>query len=216
MKKRRIIVNGYAYVAQMLAVGGALVCGWLMLNVPDSTLGHLVLSLILLYATAFLLGFGLAASVATLIDGGENAGWRGILAYGRRGWWRAAAVAVVAGVLCYIVLRAAPWLPLWVPAAMWCVALLVIPAAIRRPAWHLRSPLHAVLYLAAGLLLVYAGWLTLSTAAEMSRAWLEMGWLAFRTLAAFLLANAGVLFLLAAGVKAVGAQSPLAAAAPAA
>lgn len=192
------------FALQTAGTAATLSAAYLLLLLPDSTVGYLFLSLLLMYATVFLIGFTLAA-VAGGLSAEAFGTWRDALRLGWRGWGRAAGVLLVAGGLLYGLHRMEK-LRLAFGAAVLMLAILVIPAALggMRPALA-RLP-RLLAYAALALILAFASWKIISTPAEMSRPWMEMAYLAARVVVAFLVANLACLLLLAAGVAGLRAQ----------
>ena len=208
MKKKLFALQTAGTAATLAAV-------YLVLLVPDSTTGYLLLSLLLMYATVFLLSFTLAAVAGALVGQASlpvghqrAAGWRDLLRLGWRGWGRAAAVLLVAAGLLYGIHRLG-WLRLPVWALISLLALLAIPAAVRGGASAAGGPndrlgtriARTLAYAAVAIALGFAAWKILSTPAEMSRPWLEVGYLGARAVISFLVANLACVLLLAAGAR---------------
>ncbi len=196
------------FALQTAGTAATLAAAYLVLLVPDSTAGYLLLSLLLMYATVFLLSFTLAAVAGALVAdraAGNAAGWRDLLRLGWRGWGRAAAVLLAAAGLLYAVHRLG-WLRLPVWALISLLALLAIPAAVRgagrgaagrdRIAARIARTLA---YAAVAVALGFAAWKIITVPAELSRPWLEVGYLGARVVTSFLVANLACVLLLAAG-----------------
>ena len=206
------------FVLQTAGSAATLAVAYLVLQVPDSTAGYLLLSLALMYATLFLLSFTLAAVGGTLAESdrppglsakqagaGDRqeclsyaAGWSDLLRHGWRGWGRAAAVLLAAAGVLYCfhrlqVLR----LPVWVVVLL--LALLVIPAAVRGASPPFSRIALRLLCAALAVLLAFGAWKLLNTPVELSRPWLELAYLGLRVVASFLLANLACALALAAG-----------------
>ncbi len=193
------------FVLQTAGSAAALAVAYLVLRVPDSTAGYLLLSLALMYATLFLLSFTLAAVGGTLVGQAflpatqqDEIGWSDLLRHGWRGWGRAAAVLLAAAGVLYCfhrlqVLR----LPVWVVVLL--LALLVIPAAVRGASPPFSRIALRLLCAAVAVLLAFGAWKILTTPAELSRPWLELAYLGLRVVASFLLANLACALALAAG-----------------
>ena len=186
------------FLLQTAGTAATLAAGWLLLRVPDSTIGYLLLSLALMYATLFFLSFTLAAVGGTLVGEQGAAGWGEVLRHGWRGWWRAAAILLAGAGLLYGLSRLG-WLrlPVWLLVVL--PAVLAIPAAVRGAAPAARGLPRLLAGAALAVVLAFASWKILSTPLEMSRPWMEIGYLGARVLAAFLVANLACLLLLAAG-----------------
>jgi hypothetical protein len=189
------------FVLQTAGSTATLAVAYLVLQVPDSTAGYLLLSLALMYATLFLLSFTLAAVGGVLAADSPapaGAGWSDLLRYGWRGWGRAAAVLLAASGVLYSfhrlqVLR----LPVWVVVLL--LALLVIPAAVRGASPPFSRIALRLLCAVLAVLLAFGAWKILSTPVELSRPWLELAYLGLRVVASFLLANLACALALAAG-----------------
>lgn len=200
------------FALQTAGTAATLAAAYLVLLVPDSTAGYLLLSLLLMYATVFLLSFTLAAVAGALVtqaflpaaQQGTHAG-RDLLRLGWRGWGRAAAVLLAAAGLLYAIHRLG-WLrlPVWVLISL--LALLAIPAAVRGAAPAAAGPdrvgarlARTLAYAAVAVALGFAAWKIITAPAEMSRPWLEVGYLGARVVTSFLVANLACVLLLAAG-----------------
>jgi len=193
------------FVLQTAGSAAALAVAYLVLQVPDSTAGYLLLSLALMYATLFLLSFTLAAVGGTLVGQAflpatqqDEIGWSNLLRHGWRGWGRAAAVLLAAAGVLYCfhrlqVLR----LPVWVVVLL--LALLVVPAAVRGASPPFSRIALRLLCAALAVLLAFGAWKILSTPVELSRPWLELAYLGLRVTASFLLANLACALALASG-----------------
>lgn len=204
------------FALQTAGTAATLAAAYLVLLVPDSTAGYLLLSLLLMYATVFLLSFTLAAVAGALVGQAslpvnhQNAAeWRDLLRLGWRGWGRAAAVLLAAAGLLYAVHRLG-WLRLPVWAVISLLALLAIPAAVRGGAPAAAGPdrigariARTLAYAAVAVALGCAAWKIVTTPAEMSRPWLEVGYLGARVVTSFLVANLACVLSLAAGAVAL-------------
>lgn len=189
---------------QMIGVGLALGGAWWLLGVPDSTVFHLALSLVLMYLTVFVLSFTLAAVAATLAIGSANATWREIIDGGRRCWWRAGAV-VMAGMLAAFLLGRAEYLSRIPAVALSAVVLLAIPFAVYRGPLHARGLLRGALYAVAALALGHVAFVVISTPWPSGSPWLEMTSLIARTVLAYIVGNIACLLMMAAGAAGFGA-----------
>lgn len=215
------------FALQTAGSAAAMAAAYLVLLIPDSTAGYLLLSLLLMYSTLFLLSFTLAAVGGTLATqwdrppglsnqqaGAEDRqeclshapGWGDFLRHGWRGWGRAAAILLVAaGVLyCFHRLRLLR-LPVW--ASVLLLALLAIPAVVHGTGLAPARIPRLLAYAALGVVLSFAAWKILTTPAELSRPWMEIAYLGLRVSASFLLANLACVLLLAAGALGL-ARSP--------
>ena len=190
------------FLLQTAGTAATLAAAWLLLLVPDSTVGYLLLSLVLMYATVFFLSFTLAAVGGTLVGDHGVAGWRDALRYGWRGWWRAAAILLAGAGLLYGLYRLG-WLRLPVWFGVLLPALLTIPAVVRGAGPTARGLPRLLAYAALGVALGLGAWKIISTPLQMSRPWMEIGYLGARVLVSFLVANLACVLLLAAGASPV-------------
>ncbi len=188
------------FALQALGTAATLATAWLLLLVPDSTLGFLLLSLLLMYTALFFLSFTLAAVGRALVERRSEAGWGDLLRNGRRGWWRAAAVLLLAAGLLFAVYRLG-WLRLPAGLLISLLALLAIPATVGGTGPAVSGIPRLLAYAALAVGLGFAAWKIISTPAEMSRPWMEAGYLGLRMLASFLVANLACVLLLAAGAS---------------
>ncbi len=187
------------FIVQNVGMAAGLACAYLVLLVPDSTTAYLLLSLLLMYATLFLLSFTLA-SVAGSLSGAASVAWRDLLLQGWRGWWRAAGVLLIAAGVLFRLYRLG-WLWLPIVALIMVLALVAIPAAVRSALPALARVPRMLAYVVLALVLALAAWKIISTPTELSRPWMEIAYLAARVAAAFLLANLACFLLLSAGQK---------------
>lgn len=196
------------FALQTVGTAAALAAFWALLLVPDSSVGYLALSLLLMYVILFALSFTLAAVAGGMASAN---GWRLALLHGWRRWYRAAAVLLAAGGVFYGLYRLG-WLraSVWLPVAV--LALLAVPAVVERPrldaGWRSLQLVRKALSILLAVLFAFLAWKLLDLAVAISRPWLEVAWLGARVLVSFLALNLACMLLLAAGQFTTKPQSP--------